>query len=93
MVGDRLNTDILFGQNGGLTTLLVLTGSFMLPRIRDTLILLVLRLGITHEEELSSSPIVPNYVTQALGDFRIVEKASEVRYQTDVSWTGSIPES
>lgn len=25
-VGDRLNTDILFGQNGGLATLLVLTG-------------------------------------------------------------------
>ena len=92
MVGDRLNTDILFGQNGGLTTLLVLTGSFMIPRIRATLIS-VLRLGITHEDELSSSPIVPNYVTQALGDFRIVEKASEVRYQTDVSWTRSIPES
>jgi len=26
MVGDRLNTDIQFGKNGGLTTLLVLTG-------------------------------------------------------------------
>jgi 4-nitrophenyl phosphatase len=27
MVGDRLNTDIQFGQNGGLSTLLVLTGT------------------------------------------------------------------
>lgn len=26
MVGDRLNTDIAFGQAGGLATLLVLTG-------------------------------------------------------------------
>ncbi|CAA7263337.1 unnamed protein product [Cyclocybe aegerita] len=60
IIGDRLNTDILFGQNGGLTTLLVLT-------------------GITTEEEITGpnpSPIVPDYVTQALGDFRVVETAT-----------------
>lgn len=58
MIGDRLNTDILFGQNGGLSTLLVLT-------------------GITEEADITgpyASPIVPHFVTQALGDFRAVDK-------------------
>ncbi|KZT26090.1 2-phosphoglycolate phosphatase [Neolentinus lepideus HHB14362 ss-1] len=56
MVGDRLNTDILFGQNGGLSTLLVLT-------------------GITHIEDIegpNASTIVPEYVTNSIGDLRIL---------------------
>jgi 4-nitrophenyl phosphatase len=28
MVGDRLETDIIFGKNGGLATMLVMTGDF-----------------------------------------------------------------
>lgn len=77
MVGDRLNTDILFGQNGGLTTLLVFTGSSY-PKVND-LRSNSLRLGITSEEEITGpnpSPIVPDFITQALGDFRIVDKSS-----------------
>jgi len=58
MVGDRLSTDIMFGKNGGLATLLVLT-------------------GITTEQEISgsnASSIIPDYITQALGDFRVVKE-------------------
>ncbi|KAJ7291441.1 HAD-like domain-containing protein [Mycena rebaudengoi] len=58
MIGDRLNTDILFGQNGGLSTLLVLT-------------------GITTEAEITgpnASSIVPDFVTQSIGDLRVIGK-------------------
>ncbi|KAG1740553.1 HAD-like domain-containing protein [Suillus paluster] len=57
MVGDRLNTDILFGQAGGLATLLVLT-------------------GITSKQDITgphASPIVPDYVTQSIGELRILD--------------------
>jgi len=52
MVGDRLNTDILFGQAGGLATLLVLTG-------------ITSKEDITGPH---ASSIVPKYVTESIGD-------------------------
>lgn len=78
MVGDRLNTDILFGKNGGLATLLVLTGlSLMFWSALWTTY--IDRLGITTEKEISgpdASHIVPDFHTQGLGDFRVVDRAS-----------------
>ncbi|KAJ2921888.1 hypothetical protein H1R20_g15205, partial [Candolleomyces eurysporus] len=58
MIGDRLNTDIQFGQNGGLATLLVLT-------------------GVTLESDITgpnASSVVPDFVTQTLGDLRVLDK-------------------
>ncbi|KDQ56587.1 hypothetical protein JAAARDRAFT_179174 [Jaapia argillacea MUCL 33604] len=54
MVGDRLNTDILFGQRGGLATLLVLSGITHLEEVAGP----------------NPSPIVPTYYTNSLGDLR-----------------------
>jgi len=56
MVGDRLNTDILFGQNGGLATLLVLTG---VTTEHDL-------------AEQKATPIIPNYVTSSIADLLVV---------------------
>ncbi|EPQ50774.1 2-phosphoglycolate phosphatase [Gloeophyllum trabeum ATCC 11539] len=56
MVGDRLNTDILFGQAGGVSTLLVLTG---ITHVED----------ITGP---NASTIVPDYVTSSIGDLRVL---------------------
>lgn len=56
MIGDRLNTDILFGRNGGLATLLVLTG-------------VTTEKDITGPQ---ASPIIPDYVTSSVGDLRVL---------------------
>jgi len=58
MVGDRLDTDILFGKNGGISTLLVLTG---VTKEKD----------ITGE---NSSLDIPDFVTTSLGDLRVLGK-------------------
>lgn len=57
MIGDRLNTDIQFGKNGGLATLLVLTGITKEAEITGP----------------NASPIVPDYVTKSLGDLRLLK--------------------
>ncbi|KAH7910727.1 HAD-like domain-containing protein [Hygrophoropsis aurantiaca] len=57
MIGDRLNTDILFGHAGGLATLLVMTG-------------ITLEADITGP---NASAIVPDYVTASIGDLRAVK--------------------
>lgn len=70
MIGDRLDTDILFGKTGGLATLLVLTGSFS-PYV--CLSECHLSTGVTQESEITgpdASPIVPDFVTSSLGDLR-----------------------
>jgi len=54
MVGDRLNTDIQFGKDGGLATLLVLTGIASEADLTGS----------------NPSDIVPDYVTASIGDLR-----------------------
>jgi 4-nitrophenyl phosphatase len=57
IVGDRLNTDILFGQQGGLSTLLVLTGITSEADVSGP----------------NASTIIPDFILQSLGDLRILD--------------------
>ncbi|KAI5118365.1 hypothetical protein M0805_004337 [Coniferiporia weirii] len=58
MVGDRLNTDILFGKQGGLSTLLVLTG---IARESD----------LTPD---ASPIAIPDFIANSIGDLRQANK-------------------
>jgi len=56
MIGDRLDTDILFGKHGGVSTLLVLTGVTTEEEISGP----------------NPSPITPDYILQSLGDLAVL---------------------
>ncbi|KAJ9121072.1 hypothetical protein QFC24_005053 [Naganishia onofrii] len=56
MVGDNLDTDILFGINSGIATLLVMTG------VTDESLL----------SGENKSDIVPDYIVQSMGDFAVL---------------------
>ncbi|KAF8752214.1 phosphatase [Rhizoctonia solani] len=62
MIGDRLDTDIQFGKNGGLDTLLVLSGVTHLSDISGS----------------NASPVIPDYVVSSLGDFAVLAKGHSI---------------
>ncbi|THH06255.1 hypothetical protein EW145_g4211 [Phellinidium pouzarii] len=57
MVGDRLNTDILFGKQGGLSTLLVLTGITQESDLRSN----------------APPVAIPDFVTNSIGDLKQIK--------------------
>lgn len=64
MVGDRLNTDIEFGNQSGTSTLLVMTGVTQPEEIEEG-------------NPKNTSGTVPTYVVQSLGDFVVLAKEGE----------------
>ena len=78
MVGDRLNTDIQFGSEGGISTLLVLTGeylsSILVSGFTITYTIMPDELpvqGVTQVADLApeaSPPVIPDYIANSIGD-------------------------
>lgn len=63
MIGDRLNTDILFGKNNNFQTLLVETGVHKLDKVEE--IISELENG-ANDPDLENQ--IPDYYLSALGD-------------------------
>lgn len=59
MIGDRCDTDIGFGNNCGMSTLLVLTGASSLDEVD----------GYTKSNDQDKKSLIPQYYTSKLGDF------------------------
>lgn len=80
MIGDRLNTDILFGINGNLGTLLVLTGKLISYNIffskggKHFLTSSHCFSGVTEEKDIlaENARIIPDYYISSLGDITIL---------------------
>lgn len=70
MIGDRLNTDIEFGLNGGIDTLCVLTGKLH-TLICSQISYPTLFLGVTTKDELLSeeNKVKSTYYIDGFGDF------------------------
>lgn len=74
MVGDRLDTDIKFGVQGGIDTLMVLTGKSTPSSVDSQRILTFFNLSLAGvnkrpDFEREGAVAVPTYVVNGLGDF------------------------
>lgn len=75
MVGDRLNTDIAFGNKGGIDTLMVLTGACQPDLVGSrSLIPSSSSAGIDDRAgfEKEDAPGVPTFVVESLGDLAVL---------------------
>ena len=59
MVGDRLETDMLFGSNCGLETMLTLTGISQMEEAEE----------YSKSEQSNEQSFVPDYVVDTIADF------------------------
>lgn len=76
MIGDNLETDILFGINSNITTLLVMTGTLHPPHsVPGSPLIFSCVVGVTNECHLSGegkSETVPDYIVASMGDFAVL---------------------